>query len=149
MSKDVKAEAMMVSRDYMGKAVANMRQAIEGVRMFAAEVQQEIEEPKSKAYLAWCFEVVLDMAEQYHNGSVESFQRMFGKENEDGFVGADRKDEGGPVGAAGASVSEAGSERGEDQGAEGLESGGLGRADGEGAEHGGGDRDGSHEDTRE
>ena len=87
MSKDVKAEAMMVSRNCMGKAVANVRQAIEGVRMFAAEVQQEIEEPQSKAYLAWCFEVVLDMAEQYHNGSVESFQRMFGKENEDGFVG--------------------------------------------------------------
>ena len=36
-----------------------------------------------------------------------------------------------------------------DTGAEGLESGGLGRADGERVEHGGGDRDGGNEDTRE
>lgn len=138
-----------VSQKMLEQAIKNTEQAIGGVRAFAAEVASEIDEPHSKAYLAWCFEVVLEMAEQYRNTLINVYDQQFGKENEDGFVGVDRTDEGGPVGAAGASVSEAGAERGADTGAEGFESGGLGGADGEGAEHGGGDRDGGNEDTRE
>ncbi len=99
--------------------------------------------------IANVMKVVQKMAQRYYAISKVQYKNLFGEEFEDnGFGGIDSKDEGGERGS-GASVSEAGHERGEVEGEQGSDAGGLGEPTGQGAEHGGGDRDGHDTDTRE
>ena len=95
--------------------------------------------------------VVGEMAEKYHEMMVTGYRNMFGEEYEDGsgFGGADRESETGTASDAGAGVSEAGDECCEVAGEQGTEPAGVGGDAGEGAEHGGGDRDRNDADTRE
>lgn len=99
--------------------------------------------------IANVMKVVQEMAQRYYAISKVQYKNLFGEEFEDnGFGGIDSKDEGGERGS-GASVSEAGHERGEAEGEQGSDAGGLGELAGQGAEHSGGDRDGHDTDTRE
>ena len=99
--------------------------------------------------IANVMKVVQEMAQRYYAISKVQYKNLFGEEFEDnGFGGIDRQGQGEQRGD-GASVPEAGPERGEVETAEGSDAGGLGERVGEGAEHGGGDRDGHDTDTRE
>ena len=99
--------------------------------------------------IANVMKVVQEMAQRYYAISKVQYKNLFGEEFEDnGFGGIDRQGQGEQRGD-GASVPEAGPERGEVETAEGSDAGGLGERVGEGAEHGSGDRDGHDTDTRE
>lgn len=101
-----------------------------------------------EAFIRNTLEVVFDMAKKYYEVAFMNYAKIYGEQwNGIGSSGTDREGTTVEGEQAGASVPEAGGERGASETAEGVEPAGVGGGTGEGVEHDGGDRDGNDTDT--
>ena len=139
-----------VMKEQYATGLATMHAHLEMFEDLSKSFQQDKGDMPEEALIAANMAVVLDMAQKYHDVARLNYSKMYGEEwKYDGRFDSVDRENAGAEGAAGASVPEAGAERGADTGGERHEPDGLGGGDGQGAVNGGGDRDGHDTDTRE